>query len=264
MYNKLYEPLPDLQAYLKRIGLSEQELRCDRESLDRLIRAHLTCIPFENLDAWAWGKSPVLDMEGLFNKIILHRRGGWCFELNSLFNALLRALGFDSYMVAAHVMADREVMGPPFHCCVVCSLGGEKYFCDVGYGGAVPFGGLKFSGESGWGFHIEQAGLYTRLVNESRAWTEILFKDVPVSPTELVSPNYYMAENPTSPFRTRLYLNLRLENGSVGLIEHEFKLKRGEQRLERYIESGEVAEILEEHFGISSDGIPLREIGEIL
>ena len=86
-----YAPLPEREAYLKRIGYSggtEPTL----DNLHALIRAHQTAVPFENLDCVS--RTPILlEVERLFDKIVLRRRGGYCFELNGLFMALLRDLG---------------------------------------------------------------------------------------------------------------------------------------------------------------------------
>ncbi len=262
MYEKLYERLPDTEAYLQRIGLSGTEIKADRESLDRLVHAQLCHVPFENMDVWGRGECPSLEVEALFNKIVLRRRGGYCFELNSLFNALLKNLGFDTYMVIAHVMAGREELGPPAHCAVICTIGGEKLFCDVGYGGPVPDGALSLSGESSFDFYLERDGLYMKLINESTGVMELCFKDVPADSVELVPLNFNISQSPTSPFRHQLHMNLRLDNGSVSVVDHAFKLRRGEERVEKYIEARELPDILEEYFGIPASEAPLREIGE--
>lgn len=261
MYEELYERIPDTERYLERIGLGGERLKPDRAGLDRLIHAQLTHIAFEDMDVWGRGECPSLGIKALFEKIVLRRRGGYCFELNSLFHALLRELGYECYMVAAHVMAGRCEMGPPAHCAIICEAEGEKLFCDVGYGGAVPDGGLSFSGESRFGFHLERDGGYMKLINAKNGSCEICFKDVAIAPVELIPMNYYISQKPDSPFRNVLHLNLRLENGSVSLVDHEFKLRRGIERLERYIESAELPDILEEYFDIPAAEVTLRDIG---
>jgi len=260
MYEALYLPLPDAAAYLRRIGLEGEEIKTDLAGLDRLIHAQLTHVPFDDMDVWGGGKCPELGVDALFDKIVLRRRGGYCFELNSLFNALLRSLGFESYMVIVHIMSGKTEIGPPSHCAIVCVIGGEKYFCDVGYGGAVPDGGLHFDGEERFGFAMGQQGVYRRMFSE-RYGVEMLFKDVPIDPVELVPLNYYISQNPGSTFRDQLHINLRLDNGSASIVDHEFKLRRGEERVEKYIDLPELPGILEEYFGIPRQDIPMREMG---
>ena len=260
MYEELYERIPDIAAYMERIGLGGTELKTDKDSLDRIIYAHLTHIPFENIDCRMLGACPQLGIKKLFDKIVIRRRGGWCFELNSLLNAFLCELGFETYIAAANVMAGREEMYPPAHCVIVCIIEGEKYLCDVGYGGAVPFGALSFSGESRFGFHLEKERLYIKLINEFTAKEELRFKDIPVMPVELIPMNYYISQLPSSPFRNQLRMNLRLPDGSVGIIENEFKLRNGEERIEKRVEPQELPGVLEMYFGIQESELPMGDL----
>ena len=79
----------DLQALFDRIGYTEGGT--DTERLIRLHRAYATHVPFENLDVYN-GRDVSLKTDDLFDKIVTRRRGGYCFELNGLLHALLRAL----------------------------------------------------------------------------------------------------------------------------------------------------------------------------
>ena len=259
MYEGLYERLPDAGAYLRRIGLKEGEIKPDRKGLDTLVHAQLTHVPFENLDPWGGGICPSLEIKSLYEKIVLRRRGGYCFELNSLFNALLKSLGYDSHLVAVHIMAGRNEMGPACHCAAVCSIDGERYFCDVGYGGPVPDGGLSFSGEERFGFRIEKCGEWIKLINLREGREEMRFRDTYIEPTELHPANYYMACSPNSPFRNNLHMNLRLENGSVSIIDSEFRLRRGAERRDEPLELSGLPEIIEEFFGIPACEAELRK-----
>ena len=261
MYEEYYAKLPDTEAYLRRIGLEMFGLKPDLESLDRLIHAHLTQVPFENMDSWM-GICPDLRISSIFDKVVTRHRGGYCFELNSLFNALLRALGFETYMVSSFVMGGRTELHPPAHCSIVCIIDGEKYFCDVGYGGPVPGGGLNFNGESRLGFHIEKdEGPYTHLFNELSGHVEITFRDSPVSAVEFIPNNYYVSQIPESAFRNQLHLNQRLDGGSITVIENELKYRNGPERYEKFFELAELPGILEEYFNIPATGIPMREFG---
>jgi N-hydroxyarylamine O-acetyltransferase len=91
----------DAHAYLKRINYSGP-LEPSAETLRRLQVAHLKTVPFENLSIHA-GEPIVLEENALFTKIVERRRGGFCYEANGLFAALLRALGFEVAMLAAGV-----------------------------------------------------------------------------------------------------------------------------------------------------------------
>ena len=95
--------------------------------------AHLLAVPFENLSIHA-GQPIVLDDDALFTKIVENRRGGFCYEANGLFAALLRALGFDVAMLSAEVANAEGEFGPNFdHMTLMVSLE-QRWLVDVGFG----------------------------------------------------------------------------------------------------------------------------------
>src|SRR4051812_31453470 len=102
----------DIQAYLDRI-----DYRGPRdptaETLRALHAAHLLAVPFENLNV-AMGWPIALDEAALFDKIVVRRRGGFCYELNGLFAALLRGLGFQVTMLSAGVAREGGGFGPEY------------------------------------------------------------------------------------------------------------------------------------------------------
>lgn len=89
----------NVKAYLKRINY-HGSLAPTAESLRELQIAHLLTVPFENLSIHS-NQSIVLEDDVLFTKVIENRRGGFCYELNGLFAALLRELGFNVAMLSA-------------------------------------------------------------------------------------------------------------------------------------------------------------------
>src|SRR5215213_9521921 len=122
----------DVDAYLERIGYRGPPAPT-AETLRRLHVAHLLAVPFENLSIHA-GEPVVLDDESLFDKVVARRRGGFCYELNGLFAALLRALGFEVEMLSAAVRGSAGKFGPEFdHMTLLVKLG-ERWLADVGFG----------------------------------------------------------------------------------------------------------------------------------
>src|SRR5258706_8881452 len=102
----------DITAYLNRIA-HRGPIEPTGETLRALHLAHLLAVPFENLDI-GLGRPIVLDQAALFDKIVVRRRGGFCYELNGLFAALLRALGFEVTMLSAGVGRAGGGFGPEF------------------------------------------------------------------------------------------------------------------------------------------------------
>lgn len=121
----------DIDEYLERIGLTHRTIRHDRETLEALQRCHLSTVPFENLDVYA-GRPVGCDLAHSIPKVIERRRGGWCFELNGAFSALLDALGFEVSLLGAAVL-----LGGPNavidHLTLEVQLD-EPYLVDVGFG----------------------------------------------------------------------------------------------------------------------------------
>ena len=122
----------DITAYLNRINY-HGPLEPTAETLRALQVAHLLAVPFENLSIHS-SEPIVLDDEALFEKIVGRRRGGFCYELNGLFAAMLRSLGFDVQMLSAGVVNSEGVVGPDFdHMTLLVTLE-ERWLADVGFG----------------------------------------------------------------------------------------------------------------------------------
>jgi len=123
----------DLKAYFGRIGYVG-EPKADLATLHALHRAHLLAIPYENLDVQL-GRPVGLDAQAAFDKIVTRGRGGWCYEMNGLFAAVLEEIGFKVTRVAGAVM--REAMGDLVlgnHLVLIVSVDGEPWIADVGLG----------------------------------------------------------------------------------------------------------------------------------
>jgi N-hydroxyarylamine O-acetyltransferase len=127
----------NVAAYLDRIQY-RGALTPDHATLAALHVAHLRAVPFENLDIHL-GVPIVLDLDRLFEKIVLKKRGGFCYELNGLFGALLTALGFQVTMLSARVVGDDGALGPEFDHMLLqveCPADGDGvlWLADVGFG----------------------------------------------------------------------------------------------------------------------------------
>ena len=108
MFEDLYAPLPQVDAYLARIGY-EGPVGLTEACLDQLVLRHQLSVPFENLDIRI-RKTPVsLGIPQLFDKVVTRGRGGFCYELNGLFRALLEALGFRAWCCSCKVLKGKAL-----------------------------------------------------------------------------------------------------------------------------------------------------------
>jgi len=122
----------DTPAYLARIHYSGAT-EAHAEILSALHRAHMVAVPFENLDIHL-GRKIKVDEAAILNKVVAHRRGGFCYELNGAFAALLRALGFQVTLLSARVARANGDEGPEFdHLTLRVDLE-DPWLADVGFG----------------------------------------------------------------------------------------------------------------------------------
>ena len=135
MYDKYFSGLPDKAEYLKRIGLDRTDIFPNRECLDRLQFAHLCTVPFENIDIFDYKIKIDFGIEELFEKIVMRRRGGYCFELNAIYMALLEAIGFETYPIGVRIFLGINGYIPAIaHRALIVKIDGKRYYSDVGFG----------------------------------------------------------------------------------------------------------------------------------
>jgi len=134
-YSKYFVKLPDKAPYLNRIGLGGDSIPLTKEGLDRLQLAHLCTVPFENIDLFDYGMDVDYGIEEQYDKVVTRRRGGYCFELNSIFMALLEAVGFEVYPAGVRIIIPGMSFIPPIsHRATIVTIDGKRYYADVGVG----------------------------------------------------------------------------------------------------------------------------------
>lgn len=129
----------DLNSYFQRVGY-RGHTAVTLPVLVSLVRSHTMSVPFENIDVQL-GIPLTTSVDDAFEKIVTRRRGGWCYEQNGLFGAVLTQLGFQVTRIAAHVMrSERGPVTDNSHLSLLVSLPGtisEEYLVDVGFGGSL-------------------------------------------------------------------------------------------------------------------------------
>lgn len=260
MMKTLTEVNNDVRAYLERIGLHEAVAN-DLTGLNKLICAQLIHVPFEALDVWGCGECPSLHISDLYHKIVTDHRGGYCFELNTLFRWLLNSLGFDAYQVIASLIDVAGEAAPPSHNGIICVIAGEKYFVDVGFGGPVPFGAMRLDETPQLGFRLKKRENFWYLFRQTTEGESCLirFRDIPAEPCELIPLNFYVSQRPDIHFRHILRVSQRREDGSVcSLVDHELTIhSAGETQVKQVSNMEELRLILREYFAIDIDKVKI-------
>ncbi len=261
-FEKLYAPIPDVSAYLSRIGF-EGKAEPTFECLKRLMTCHLKTVPFENLDVYHGHIEPSLETDAMFEKIVTNHRGGYCFELNGLFSKLLSGIGFDVSCRAARVLSGRNYIPPRAHRVIVIKISGKGYFCDVGFGGTVPTEPIEIacdkiidsepdrrykfsSGEKGITLFIEKNEVFVPV---------IMFDKAPSDEADFVPLNAFCAYSVYEPFRKKQMIWLGVEDGRCSIDGDILKVKRNGIDTEICLDTEEdLRGALKTYFGLEYHG----------
>lgn len=249
------------QQYLSRIKLGDRQLSANAAYLALLQRSHLLSVPFENLDIH-WKRPITLDVGRFYEKIVNERRGGFCYELNGLFNELLQSLGFTTRLISARV-AKGGVPGPEYdHAAIIVTIDGEEYLADVGFGDftAEP---LRFvvdevQNDPNGAFIIRRFDEeYLEVAKrDADGWTgEYIFKDIARDLSEFVKMSDFQQFSPDSHFTKGRLCSIMTANGRRTLSDGKYIVTDGEKRVETLIDSpADFSTALEREFGIGQDG----------
>ncbi len=245
----------DIQAYLKRINY-HGPTSPSAETLRALHIAHLQTVPFENLSIHA-GEPIVLEDKALFAKIVERRRGGFCYEANGLFAALLRALGFNVSMLSAEVARADGSYSPSFdHMALMVTLK-QRWLADVGFGDSFlePLL-LDEQGEqlqSPDAFRIDRAGAYRIVMRrEANEWkSNYRFTLESYEYADFAEMCRYHQTSPESHFTQKRICSRATETGRITLSDIRLIETTGDQREDRMLDDQkEYNAMLRERFGI--------------
>ena len=249
----------DLDAYFRRIGYAGDRTPT-LETLAALHALHPTAIPFENLDTLRGAPIP-LDVDSLQRKLVLEHRGGYCFEQNLLFTHVLTALGFRVVGLSARVIWERpdDAPRPRTHMALLVPIKSDYYVCDVGFGGLTMTGPLLLTSEAEQRtphetFRIARQGAeYVPQANVRGEWRSLYSFDLQQQlQTDIEVLNFFVAQHPQSPFRSRLMAARRDGDRTLKLRDAELAIQhRDGTREQRTLHSvPELRRVLTEQFRI--------------
>lgn len=251
-----------VQKYIERLNLSNLlvEHVADGKLLNALQYAHVTNVPYENLDILA-GIPLKLDEDSLYKKIVENHRGGYCFEVNALFNKLLNALGYTTLSCFARYLRGENKIPMRRHRIIIASsqnLDG-RYFVDTGIGERAPRLPLKLQEE----IVQEQYGEIYRFEKDdflgwvlwdchNGKWDRFIsFTEEHQLEEDYVTTSFYCEKHIDSPFNKGNMLSIKTANGRKTVSDCEFRIFDGNNVSVRIIRDGvQLNNILEEHFGI--------------
>ena len=232
--------LTNLALYLQRLGFDAPPAPT-LETLCQLQLRHTGAFPFENLNTLS-GQPVLIDLPSIEQKVLHDGRGGYCYELNNLFLALLRALGFD-----ARGISGRVVMGQPegawtarTHRLSLVTLGGVRYITDVGFGGMVPTAPLmldtpaeQFTPHEPYRIEQHEDG-YTLRANVAGEWRAMYIFDLQrQEDIDYAVGNWYVSTHPESSFARQLMVARTGEGWRRTLNNGSFAIHRIGRETER-------------------------------
>jgi N-hydroxyarylamine O-acetyltransferase len=247
----------DLDAYLVRTGQAAP-LAPSAEALAELQQAHVGAIPFENLDILL-GRPIRLDLESLQAKLVAARRGGYCFEQNTLFQAVLERTGFDVTALAARVRTGTTAVRARTHMLLLVDLSEGPYVADVGFGADGPVRALPLEegrehwlGPVGHRFRREN-GLWVLEGNTDEVWGDLYaFTLEPQYPIDFEMANHFTSTHPRSAFVNSLTAQRLWPERRVILRNRKLSVREGRVTEATTIRDSEhLLEVLERHFGLA-------------
>lgn len=243
-------------SYLARIHHSGPTIPTP-DTLRALHRAHLLTVPFENLDIAA-GRKIVLDEDAILRKVVEQRRGGFCYELNGAFAALLRALGFRVTLLSARVAGAEGQESPEFdHLTLRLELD-EPWLVDVGFGESFleplrmerrteqldPAGSFRLL-QFGERLQLDQSK------SDGRWKPQYSFSLEPCDLMDFAARCHYHQTSPESHFMQNSICTVATPNGRITLSGLKLIVTQNGHREERQLDSQEErSRILQECFGI--------------
>jgi N-hydroxyarylamine O-acetyltransferase len=241
---------------LERIGITET-VRADYSTLRLIQERHMLSVPFENLNIM-YGLPIELDLDSLYDKIVVKRRGGYCYELNGLLAWSLRSLGFEVSLLSAQVRRDDGTFGPEFdHLALLVKLD-QDYMVDVGFGDSVrhplPLSGEEVADVSGT-YRIVSKSDSDRLFFQKKQhgeWvSEFQFSLKPRQIDDFREANMDTQTSSESQFTQNLILSLATPTGRISVSRDSVTETIGSTKNRRPVQSEEVRnEFIKSYFGI--------------
>ena len=251
-----------VDAYLQRIAVP-QPVAADADGLRVLHRAHQLAVPFENLSIHL-SEAISLEEADLAAKIVSRRRGGFCYELNGLFAALLESLGAEVTRLAARVHGD-DRLGPPFdHLTLAVRLpdGSGTWLADVGFGSHSVYPLLMDSRND----QADPAGTF-RLADADDGDVDV-YKDGqpqyrietrPRSLADFVATCWWQATSPASHFTQGTICSRLTEDGRISLSGRTLIRTTGAARAEEQLDDDDaLLAAYRQNFGIVLNRLPRR------
>jgi N-hydroxyarylamine O-acetyltransferase len=250
------EPSLDLDAYLARIGYAGDRSPT-QEVLTAVHLAHATSVTFENLDILL-GRPIRIDLDSIQAKIVGARRGGYCFEQNTLFAAVLECLGFPVTRLAGRVRVRSNRITARTHMLLRVETDVGPWLADVGFGTGGPLIPIRLiagpeSRHGAWRHRlVKEADLWVLQAFSPNGWHDLYaFTLEPQYPIDFEVANHYTSTHPESRFTQTLVAQRIGPHGRSFLVNRDFTVEQDGAAATRTMkDDDELLKVLKENFGL--------------
>lgn len=234
----------DLPSYLARIGLAHSPATTP-QGLEQVQRAHRQSIGFENLDVML-GRGVGLEPADIRGKLVDRARGGYCFEHNRLFGAMLATMGMPNRPLLARVWLRLPpgAMPPRTHTFSLVTLGSEQWLADAGFGSSyVPpmplVDGATALAADGYRHRLRRARAPGSLRGEweversldGTSWeAQYSFDTTEVAALDLAMANHWVATRPESRFTQGCIVSIVQPQGFASLLDRQLTIHTAQAR----------------------------------
>lgn len=248
----------NLNAYFERIGFAGS-IAPTLATLELLHALHPAAIAFENLNPLL-GLPVKLDLGSLQTKLLVERRGGYCYEHNLLLMAMLADLDYTVRPLSARVLWNGARGEKAHHMLLAVEIGGATYIADVGFGGLTLTAPLKLKADTEQGTPHETfrlSGGDPEWLLEAKIGDEwkplYAFETGARSMEDIEAANRFVSSDPASPMRSDLRVALAPSGKRLTLHNNQFSIYiDGEAPQRRTLTSvADMREVLTTSFGIT-------------
>lgn len=261
-----------LSRTFERIGLTySPDLPHDYSTLSAIQYGFQKNIPYENLDILR-GKPLSLEYSDLYEKIVVNKRGGYCFEINGFLGEVYRSLGFEvtEYM-ARYLRGETEIPVRRHRVLGVKTDDGKKYICDAGIGQSAFRLPLlmeenSVSRQYGEEYRVTREPFFGWMISDFHKgeWRRFYsFTEEEQLNIDYVMPSFWCEHAPDSPFTSVEIFSIKTDSGRITLDGNVYRVFDGDNVSEKTLVTKDELRAAYKSFGLSYDDKSVEKTSEI-
>lgn len=234
--------MSDLHAYLTDLKLTMPD-ELSLAFVEQLQAAHIAKYSFNSLSVLL-GEEVSLDLTNVYEKIVLHGLGGYCFEHNKLAFELLKSLGYSVRLVMARVLNEQEVDRPRTHRVTLVNIDGKRYLLDVGFGADCPIAPLLLQsdleqqiGHENYRIVLRGGEYDLQIQRSDNFYTLYRFDLAEYTDADCMMGNFFSSKYPKAVFVNNLVASIKDVNQTSGIRNHVFFTRQHGIEQENLIDS---------------------------